>query len=81
MANQNSAKGNPASKRMMNANYKAKRVRNKARNERLRALNQHPKQLRDAENRARAERNERLMVETGLTNRKQVNRVIRAEAC
>ena len=74
MANQKSAKGNPASKRMTNPKYKAKRARNKARNEWLRAMGQHPKQLRDAENRARAERKKRLMVETGLTNRKQLHR-------
>ena len=69
MANQKSAKGNPASKRMTNPKYKAKRARNKARNEWLRAMGQHPKQLRDAENRARAERNKRrLMLEQGLAN-------------
>ena len=34
MSNASSAKGNPASKRMTNPNYKAKRARNKARNER-----------------------------------------------
>ena len=79
MSNASSAKGNPASKRMTNPNYKAKRVRNKARNERLRAMGQHPKQLRDAENVARAARNKRLMVEAGLTNRKQVYRFIRGE--
>ena len=46
MANQNSAKGNPASKRMTNPNYKAKRARNKNKNEQLRAKGLHPKQLR-----------------------------------
>ena len=50
MANQNSAKGNPASKRMSNPNNKAKRVRNKNTNESLKAKNQHPKQLRNAAN-------------------------------
>ena len=70
MSNASSAKGNPASNRMTNPNYKAKRARNKARNERLRAMGQHPKQLRDAENMVRSERNKRLMVEAGLTNRK-----------
>ena len=70
MSNASSAKGNPASKRMTNPNYKAKRARNKARNEWLRATGQHPKQLRNAENMVRAERNQRLMVEAGLTNRK-----------
>ena len=38
MSNASSAKGNPASKRMTNPSYKAKRARNKARNERLRAI-------------------------------------------
>ena len=79
MSNASSAKGNPASKRMMNPNNKAKRVRNKARNERLRATGPHPKQLRNAENMVRAERNQRLMVEAGLTNRKQLYRFIRGE--
>ena len=79
MSNASSAKGNPASKRMTNPNYKAKRARNKARNERLRAMGQHPKQLRDAENQGRAARNKRLMVEAGLTNRKQLHRFIRGE--
>ena len=79
MSNASSAKGNPASKRMMNPSYKAKRARNKARNERLRAMGQHPKQLRDAENQDRAARNKRLMVEAGLTNRKQLHRFIRGE--
>ena len=79
MSNASSAKGNPASKRMTNPNYKAKRARNKARNERLRAMGQHPKQLRDAENVVRSERNKRLMDEAGLTNRKQLHRFIRGE--
>ena len=79
MSNASSAKGNPASKRMMNPNNKAKRARNKARNEWLRAMGQHPKQLRDAENLRRAEWNKRLMAEAGLTNRKQVHRFIRGE--
>ena len=79
MSNASSAKGNPASKRMTNPSYKAKRVRNKARNERLRAMGQHPKQLRNAENMVRSERNKRLMVEAGLTNRKQLHRFIRGE--
>lgn len=38
---------------------------------------QHPKQLRNAENMVRSERNKRLMVEAGLTNRKQLHRFIR----
>ena len=79
MSNASSAKGNPASKRMTNPNYKAKRARNKARNDRLRATGQHPKQLRNAENMVRAERNQRLMAEARLTNRKQLHRLIRGE--
>ena len=47
MANTNSAKGNPASKRMSNPNNKNKRIRNKAKNESLRAKNEHPKQMKD----------------------------------
>ena len=50
MANASSAKGNPASKRMMNPNNKAKRARNKTKNEQLKAKSQHPKQLRNAAN-------------------------------
>ena len=46
MANTSSAKGNPASKRMTNPNNKAKRARNKSKNENLKAKGQHPKQLR-----------------------------------
>ena len=38
----NGAKGNPASKRMMNASKKAKRVKNKARNERVAATTSVP---------------------------------------
>ena len=79
MSNASSAKGNPASKRMTNPNYKAKRARNKARNERLRAMGQHPKQLRNAEDMAYAARNKSVMNKTGLTNRKQVHRFIRGE--
>lgn len=79
MSNTASAKGNPAWKRMTNPNYKAKRARNKGRNEWLRAMGEHPKQLRNAENLRRAEWNKRLMVEEGLTNRKQVHRFVRGE--
>ena len=68
MASQNSAKGNPASKRMMNPNNKAKRVRNKSKNERLKAKNQHPKQLRAKANRLEME-------PLGLKNRKRVHRL------
>ena len=60
MANANSAKGNPASKRMSNPNYKAKRARNKSKNEQLRAKNQHPKQLRQKANEERARINKAL---------------------
>ena len=56
MANQ-AGKSNPAWKRMMNPSKKAKRVRNKAKNEKLRAAGTHPKQLRDAEQERRHARN------------------------
>ena len=46
MANTSSAKGNPASKRMMNPKNKEKRARNKSKNENLKAKGKHPKQLR-----------------------------------
>lgn len=53
MPGQNSsAKGNPASHRMSNPNNKSKRSANKAKNERLEAKGEHPKQIRNAENEA-----------------------------
>ena len=53
MPGQNSsAKGNPASHRMSNPNNKLKRSANKAKNERLEAKGEHPKQIRNAENEA-----------------------------
>ena len=69
MSNQNSAKGNPASKRMSNPNNKNKRIRNKAKNERLRAKNEHPKQLRDAANRKRHEYNLKRAFHLGIDPR------------
>ena len=45
-----SAKGNPASHRMANPRNKAKRAANKAKNELLKALGKHPKQLREQAN-------------------------------
>lgn len=53
MANNNSAKGNPASKRMQSVAKKNKRINNKIKNEKLRAKGEHPKQIRDRENRLR----------------------------
>ena len=73
MANTSSAKGNPASKRMMNPNNKAKRARNKTKNENLRAKGQHPKQLRQKENEARHALNEIMIKHYGFKNRKQVH--------
>ena len=57
MANASSAKGNPASKRMSNPKYKAKRATNLAKNERLKAAGKHPKQLREAECQMKAKAN------------------------
>ena len=59
MANQNSAKGNPASKRMSNPNNKAK--------------GQHPKQLRQKENERRHALNALMIEGYGFKNRKQVH--------
>ena len=73
MANQNSAKGNPASKRMSNPNNKAKRARNKSKNEQLKAKGQHPKQLRQKENESRHAVNALMIKEYGFKNRKQVH--------
>ena len=73
MANQNSAKGNPASKRMSNPNNKAKRARNKSKNEQLKAKGQHPKQLRQKENERRHALNAMMIEAYGFKNRKQVH--------
>ena len=73
MANTSSAKGNPASKRMMNPNNKAKWVRNKSKNEQLKAKNQHPKQLRQKENESRHALNAMMIRDYGFQNRKQVH--------
>ena len=75
MANQNSAKGNPAWKRMANANNKAKRARNKSKNDLLRAKNQHPKQLRAKALEDRHQANKLEMALLGLTNRKQAHKL------
>ena len=73
MANTSSAKGNPASKRMMNPNNKAKRARNKYKNENLKAKGQHPKQLRQKENETRHALNAKMIEGYGFKNRKQVH--------
>lgn len=57
MAKTDSAKGNPASTRMMNVNYRNKRIRNKTKNDRLKALGMHPKQLRQKAETERAIQN------------------------
>lgn len=66
MSNAQSAKGNPASKRMMNPKLKAKRAANKAKNERLRDAGTHPKQLRNEEN-LRAAKWNQTRLEDGMT--------------
>ena len=73
MANTSSAKGNPASKRMSNPNNKAKRVRNKNKNESLKAKGQHPKQLRQKENESRHALNAMMIKDYGFKNRKQIH--------
>ena len=70
MANQ-AGKSNPASKRMMNPTKKAKRVRNKAKNEKLRAAGTHPKQLRAAEQERRNGYNLEFMASLGMPKDKQ----------
>ena len=74
MANTSSAKGNPASKRMMNPNNKAKRARNKSKNEQLKANGQHPKQLRAKAQEEQAKANRLEMELMGFKNRKQVHK-------
>lgn len=64
-------KNNPASKRMMNPSKKAKRVRNKAKNEKLRAAGTHPKQLRAAEQERRNANNLEFMASLGIPKRKE----------
>ena len=74
MANASSAKGNPASKRMTNPNLKAKRTRNKSKNDQLKAKNQHPKQLR-AKAQEERHRENKVFVDTyGFKNRKQIHK-------
>ena len=74
MANTSSAKGNPASKRMMNPNNKAKRARNKSKNENLKAKGQHPKQIRQKENESRNADNKVFVDIYGFKNRKQIHK-------
>ena len=74
MANTSSAKGNPAWKRMLNPNNKAKRARNKAKNEQLKAKGLHPKQLRAKAQEDRHQANKSEMEALGLKNRKQVHK-------
>lgn len=73
MANTSSAKGNPASKRMTNPNNKAKRARNKSKNENLKAKGQHPKQLRAKAQEDRHQANKLEMGLMGFKNRKLVH--------
>ena len=73
MSNTSSAKGNPASKRMMNPSKKAKRARNKAKNELLRAKGRHPKQIRANTQARRADANNAAKALLGVGTRQQVN--------
>ena len=73
MANASSAKGNPASKRMSNPKNKEKRVKNRVKNENLKARGQHPKQLRQKENESRHALNAMMIKDYGFKNRKQVH--------
>ena len=59
-SNQQSSKGNPASKRMMNPSKKAKRAKNKAKNEYLKERGIHPKQLRAKEEKETQELNRKV---------------------
>ena len=58
---------------MTNPNYKAKRTRNKSKNERLKFENKHPKQLRQKENELRHSLNAKMIEGYGFKNRKQVH--------
>ena len=77
MANASSAKGNPASKRMSNPKNKEKRVKNRVKNENLKAKGQHPKQLRQQENESRHLGNKALVEIYGFKNRKQVHKFLK----
>ena len=70
MTNQ-AGKSNPASKRMMNPTKKAKRARNKAKNEKLRAAGAHPKQLRAAEQERQNANNLEFMASLGIPKREE----------
>ena len=74
MANASSAKGNPASKRMSNPNNKAKRTRNKSKNENLKAKGQHPKQLRAKAQEERHLENKKILAFYGFKSRKQIHK-------
>ena len=74
MATTSSAKGNPASKRMSNPNNKAKRARNKYKNENLKAKGQHPKQLRAKAQEDRHKENKVFVEIYGFKNRKQIHK-------
>ena len=74
MANASSAKGNPASKRMSNPKNKEKRVKNRVKNEQLKAKGQHPKQLRAKKQEDQAKANRLEMELLGLKNRKQIHK-------
>ena len=74
MANQNSAKGNPASKRMTNPKNKEKRVKNRVKNENLKAKGQHPKQLRAKAQEERHLENKKILAFYGFKSRKQIHK-------
>ena len=74
MANTSSAKGNPASHRMSNPNNKNRRIKNKVKNEQLRAKGIHPKQIRQKENEERHRANLELVAEHGFMKNKVLNK-------
>ena len=74
MANTSSAKGNPASHRMSNPNNKNRRIKNKVKNEQLRAKGIHPKQIWQKENEERHRANLELAAKHGLTKNKVLNK-------
>ncbi len=74
MANASSTKGNPASKRMTNPKNKEKRVKNRVKNEQLKARGQHPKQLRAKAQEERHLENKVFVDIYGFKNRKQIHK-------
>ena len=74
MANTSSAKGNPASHRMSNPNNKNRWIKNKVKNEQLRAKGIHPKQIRQKENEERHRANLELVAEHGFMKIKVLNK-------